>query len=91
MSNIITIDTTDGIVKIDSDLMKGYLSESYEYLDTISEAQKNFKDVVETVSDTTGLKKALVSKYLKERYELKTKKTKELGELFGKLDEAVVG
>lgn len=89
MSNVVTLDFEGKNVKIDQDLFQGYLKEAFEHLGVIEEADGLFKEVVETVAETTGLKKARVSKYFKERFAAKTKATKELGELFGKLDEVV--
>lgn len=89
MANTITIDLADGTATINDELFKEYLKEAYEHLTAKQEAEEMFKEVVETVAETTGLKKAKVSKYLKQRFEAKTKETKELGELFAKLDEAV--
>lgn len=86
--HITTLQTSDGTVTINAELFQEYLKEAFEHLTAIEEATEQFKEVVETVAATTGLKKPKVSKYLKERYEAKTKKTRELGDLFTSLDEA---
>jgi predicted solute-binding protein len=91
MSNIATIETAEGVVKIDEQLFKSYIREAFEHLGAIEQADSLFKEVVETVSETTGIKKSKVSKYFKERFAAKTKATKELGVLFEKLDEVVEG
>lgn len=84
-----TIATKDGTVKIDSALFQGYTDEAFEYLKEIATQAENFKSVVETVAETTGLKKAFVSKYLKARFEEKTKDAKDLGNLYEAIDKAV--
>jgi hypothetical protein len=84
-----TIATKDGNVTIDAALFQAYTEEAFEYLETIVEATDHFKELVETVEETTGLKKATVAKYLKARHAEKTKETKELGNLFAALDDAV--
>ena len=89
MANITTIELTDGVATINDELFKGYMKEAFEHLTSKQEAEELFKEVVETVAETTGIKGAKVSKYLKERYKAETKKTTELGELFRTLDEAV--
>lgn len=84
--HVTTIETTDGTATINQELFQGYLKEAYEYLTEIANATELFKEVVETVAENTGLKKNKVSKYIKQRFEAKTKETKELGELFQNLD-----
>lgn len=91
MTQVTTIATASGNVTIDGELFQGYINESFDYLDKIAEATELFKEVVETVAETTGLKKPLVSKYLKARHAAATKVAKDLGELFTALDEATVG
>jgi type VI protein secretion system component VasK len=91
MTQITTISTAAGDVTINSDLFQGYVNEAFDHLDAVAEATELFNEVVETVAETTKLKKPLVKKYLKARHEAKTKATKELGELFTALDEATSG
>jgi transcription termination factor NusB len=89
MSHITTINFEGTNVTIDQELFQNYMKESFEHLGAMEEADQMFKEVVETVAENTGLKKAKISKYLKERFAAKTKATKELGVLFEKLDEVV--
>jgi ABC-type Zn uptake system ZnuABC Zn-binding protein ZnuA len=89
MSHTTTINTSEGVVNINSDLFKGYNKEAHEILEKISELQKDLKEIVETASETTGLKKPKVAKYFKERYNEATKVTKETGELFAQLDSII--
>lgn len=85
MSNITT--TFDGTtVTIDEKLFQGYNSEALEYLREAAEQMENFKDVVETVAETTGLKKAKVSKFFKDRYAQKIKEGSETAALFETLE-----
>jgi hypothetical protein len=91
MTQITTIETKTGNVTINAALFQGYIEEAFDHLDAAAEAQELFKEVVETVAETTGLKKAIVSKYLKARHAAATKQTKELGELFTALDDATIG
>lgn len=91
MTNVVTIEQSEGVVTINEDLLRGYLSEAFEHLAQIEEGKQGFKDVVEAVADATNLKPAKVSKYFKQRFEAKTKQTKELGELFTKLDDVLSG
>ena len=88
MTNVTTIETKAGKVTIKEELFKGYVNESFEYLQAIAHNQTLLKELVETVAETTGMKKGVVSKYLKQRFEDKTNETKDLGNLFEQLDEA---
>lgn len=89
--HITTLETSEGTATIDQELFQNYVKESFEHLTAMAEAEGYFKEVVETVAETTGLKKSKVSKYMKERFAATTAKTKEMGELFEKLDEVVEG
>lgn len=91
MSNVTTIEFDGKNVQIDQELFQGYLKEAFEHLGAMEEADQMFKGVVETVAENTQLKKAVVSKFLKQRFEAKTKATRELGQLFEALDIVVEG
>lgn len=91
MANVVTIEQSEGVATINDELLREYMSEAFEYLGQMEEGKQGFKDVVESVADATKLSKSKVSKYLKQRFEAKTKQTKELGELFTKLDEVLSG
>ena len=87
----LTLNTNDGkVATIDSKVFIGYTQESHTLLDQISELGKDFKELIDTVAETTGLEKKYVSKYLKARYKYATKEASELGDLFVALD-GVVG
>lgn len=83
---ITTIETTDGVAKIDSKLFAGYNSEAQELLRKIAELTDEFKLIVETVAESTGLKKAKVSKFFKSRFAESTEVPAQEGELFAALD-----
>lgn len=86
-TNKITIETSDGIATIDAKLFQGYNSEALALLSEADGIMQNFKDVVETVAETTGLKKATVSKFFKARYAEKIKEGSATAELFEQLEE----
>jgi len=79
--------TTINNATIDSRVFTGYTQESYEILDKISELGKDFKELVETVAETTKLEKKVVSKYFKARFKEATKEPSELAVVFEQLDE----
>lgn len=86
-TNKITIETSEGTATIDAKLFKGYNEEALNYLNEAEGIMQNFKDVVETVAETTGLKKATVSKFFKQKYADKLKEGSETAELFEQLQE----
>lgn len=89
MTQVTTIDFAEGAIKIDAKLFAGYNSEALDVLDKISELKKDFAEIVETVAENTGMKKAKVAKYFNERFTDKTKATAQLGELFAQIDEII--
>jgi predicted solute-binding protein len=91
MANVIHIEVAGKQVEIDAELFKGYRQEAFEHLDNKNEADAQFKEVVETVAETTGLKKGIVSKYLKDSHAAKTKALKDTAEVYGVLDDAIAG
>lgn len=82
-----SISTSEGTATIDSKLFKGYNQEAHKILEDISELQKDFKEVVESASNGTNLKKPKIAAYFKAHFKEATKATKEQGELFSQLDE----
>lgn len=67
--------------------INAYYSEARELLSEIEAAQENLKDILSSVEESTGLKKAIVSKYYKSRYKDEVSKTLELAAVFEFLDE----
>lgn len=89
MTNIVTIETSDGVARIDDEKLLAYWQEAAEHLGEIEAAQERFKEIVEEFAKEAKLKKSTVSKYFKERHAVKTKQTKEIGNIFTKLDEVL--
>lgn len=85
----VTIPTAAGNKDIDPALFAQYKDEAFGYLDTLEEAKGNLKEVIETLAESTGLTKGLVSKYLKARHAEKTADNIAEGKTFAALDEAV--
>jgi hypothetical protein len=92
----ITIETGEGNITIDAELLKEYRQRAFETLKAQDEAKLEFKEEVDAAADgaesTTVEKKVLVKilgKYFKAAYKDSTKEAKELGEVFAALDEAV--
>jgi hypothetical protein len=83
------IPTPDGVKNIHPDVLKGYKDEAFGYLKTETEAKAGFKGVLETIEETSGIPKAIMSKWLKARYKDETEKAKELATTFQALDDAV--
>lgn len=88
----IAIKNTDGAtVEIDVELFKGYQEEAFEYLRQEADQKANFKDAVETLADTIGVDKKVLTKYIKQRFKDATKEQTVLGEFFASLDDAQDG
>lgn len=85
---LVGIPTPDGVKNIHPDMLKQYRVEAYDYLKVITEQQANFKDLMATVEEVVGIKKAVISKWMKARFKEETKKTAELAATFAALDEA---
>lgn len=86
---VLTIDVDGTNVTIDSKLMKGWNEEAHGYLRKIEILNEDFKLLVGTVSETTKLPKAKVSKYLKNRFKSANKELKAQADLFEMIDNAV--
>lgn len=66
----------------------GYKGEAFEFLGQVEEAATQFKDIVAAASETTGLKKGIISKYFKISYKDDVKKLTEEADVIGFLNEA---
>ena len=86
---LVGIPTPDGVKNIHPDILKGYKAEAFEYLVAETAAKAGFKDVLETVEETSGIPKAIMSKWFKARFKDETEKAKELATTFQALDDAV--
>lgn len=84
----VAIEIGSNTVEVNVEVFKGYQEEVFGYLNAEAEAKKNFKEAVETVAETTGIDKKVLTKYFKAKYKAKTKEQSELGEVFAALDEA---
>lgn len=98
MTSKITINTKEGNITIDSDLLKEYRKRAFAALDEEANAKQDFKDevegVVEGVESTTvegKVLKKILSKYFKASYKELTKEAQEMGELFAEFDRIVEG
>lgn len=88
----IKFQTTDGNeVTIDPKVVNAYYARAAAQLKAARDAADEFKAIVETVSETTGLAKKHVSKYFKAKFKSATKVDKDIGELFATLDDALSG
>jgi len=86
---LVTIDSSN--IEIDVALFNAYQQEAFLHLRTLEGAKEQLKEVVETMAETTGLPKTLLSKYLKAKYAEKTKELSEVGKCFEALDEGTAG
>jgi primosomal protein N'' len=89
MSNITT--TFGGAtITIDEKLFKSQIEELSNYLQEADVAMTHFKEAVEVVAETSGLSKAMVSKFAKTRFAQKLEATSEQAELFETLEGILV-
>jgi hypothetical protein len=86
---LVGIPTADGVKNIHPDILKGYKDEAFLALKKETTAKAEFKEVLETVEETSGIPKAVMSKWLKARFKDETDKAKELATTFQALDDAV--
>ena len=83
------MNTTKIAGDIDFVSLAEYLKEFITLQEGIDLKKDVIKNLIEGVSDSTGLEKVQVSKYFKARYDAKTGDTKEIGELFAALDDGL--
>lgn len=76
----------DTTAVIQPELFAGYYLEASGYLGTEAKAKGEFKQVVETVAETTKLSKRVVSKYFKAKFKASTGVDQEIGRVFAELD-----
>lgn len=87
--NQVGIETEDGTKNVDPKLLAEYKTEAFEHLTSIKKATTLFKETVEALSETTGIKKNILSKWLKTRFKEKVKAMKAETETIEALDAAV--
>lgn len=83
-----TIETKNGPITIDQELLNGYISEAYRHYKAVEDAKGDLKLIGEALEEETGVKGSLVMKYIKAKFDDKVKDAKELSELFEQLDVA---
>lgn len=88
-SQQVGIPTPEGVKNVDPELLKGYRDEAFNHLNAEADAKEKFKEVVETVSETTGLKKPLISKWLKTHFKAKIAAMRAEADAVEALDKAV--
>ena len=83
-----TIETKNGPIEINTDLLSGYIDEASNHYAAMDSAKTDLKLIGEALEEKTGIKASLIMRYAKARYDDKTNDAKELGELFEQLDAA---
>ena len=83
-----TIETKNGPVEVDPELLAGYIDEAYTHYGAMDEAKAQLKLIGEALEEKTGIKASLLMKYAKAKYDDKTEAATELGTLFEQLDAA---
>ena len=83
-----TIETKNGAVEVNQELLTGYIDEAATHYAAIDSAKGDLKLIGEALEEKTGIKATLIMKYAKAKYDDKVKDTTELGELFEQLTAA---
>lgn len=83
-----TIETNNGPIEINAELLNGYIDESAKHYAAMAAAKTDLKLIGEALEERTGIKASLIMKYAKAKFDDKTKDATELGELFEQLDAA---
>ena len=90
MTNIVSIPVGDGEFKdVDAILLAQYYSEASESYRAVDNGKELLKSTLETASEVLGIKKGILSKFMKARYEAKIKEASELTKTINALDEAM--
>lgn len=87
--NLVGITIGDKTVNVNPELLRKYKAEASKYLNEEANAKADFKEAVETMSETFGIDKGVLSKWLKAVYKAETKKTSDLAQAFEQLDVAI--
>lgn len=88
-SDLVSVTIGDETVNVDPKLLREYKAEASKYLNEEADAKAGFKEAVETMAETFGIEKGVLSKWLKAAHKAETKKTTELAQAFEQLDVAV--
>lgn len=86
---LVGIPTEFGTKNVNPELLRGYRDEAFGYLRAEATAKDGFKEVIETVAETTDIPKGVLSKWFKARFKEETDKQKALAASFDALDAAV--
>lgn len=96
MTNVVSMTFKGQTVTVNADLLQGYLAETTEHYDTIEDAKSELKLIGEALEEQTKIPASVILKYAKARYDdakkensNKRKTTKETGEIFGAIDNAL--
>lgn len=84
-----TIDTKNGPVEINNELLNGYIEEASKHYAAIDSAKGDLKLIGEALEEKTGIKSSTIMKYAKSKFDDKVRDVTELGELFEQLDMAM--
>lgn len=83
-----TIETKNGPIEVDQELLSGYIDEAHTHYSTVDAAKAELKLIGEALEEKTGIKAGTIMKYAKAKYDDKTKDATELGALYEQLDNA---
>jgi uncharacterized protein (UPF0335 family) len=84
----IAIQTTEGTVNVNAELLRTYYTEASELLKNEADAKEQFKDAIEAQAEALGVDKKVLTKYFKARFKEATKEASQQGKVFEQLDEA---
>lgn len=87
--NQVGIPTAEGVKNVNPELLKSWKDEAFTYLKAEAVEKAKFKDLVKTIADSTGIKKGIISKWLKARYEDKIKDLSQVTETLEALNSTV--
>jgi len=84
----IAIQTTEGTVNVNAELLRAYYTEASELLQSEADAKEQFKEVIEAQAEAMNIDKKTLTKYFKARFKEATKEASQQGQVFAQLDEA---
>lgn len=87
--SLVGIPTEDGVKNVDPALLASWKDEAFEYLHNMEHNKTLLKELVDTMSESTDIKKGVISKWLKARYEDKIKALSQVTETLEALDSAI--
>jgi hypothetical protein len=94
MTDIETQDTSAIAIRIgqktynvNPELFRGYKDNIFEALAKAAKAKDQLTGEIETLSETTGIPKGVLTKYFKAKFDEKTEQAKEIAQAFDGMDE----